>query len=165
MQRLRCTDDEGNPMPTAWKDSYVEQLHTLSVQKGSHAQTFTDRVRGILDELYQLTGPEKAVLLTAIAADVITGVHIRNDRPDVRAARSALVSAIDSIAAIGDGLDVKSHPVPHRRRRQTRRGKAVASRRVDGLHGLPRRVATTLLWRTRWNVRCDAMGVATNSPL
>jgi hypothetical protein len=49
--------------------------------------------------------PDAAIVLTAIASDVMIGVQKRNNRPDVNDACDALQKAITLLQEIDGGLD------------------------------------------------------------
>jgi hypothetical protein len=88
-------------MPTVWENSYVDRLQTLSARKAK-LQEVVDDVRRAIEPLLL---PDAAKVLTAIAADVISGVQRRNDRADVNEACAALQRAIMSLEAVDPKLD------------------------------------------------------------
>lgn len=89
-------------MPTVWENSYVDRLETLSSRKDRVHEVAED-VRRAIEAIRPL--PDAAKILAAIATDVMTGVHMRNNRADVNDACDALQKALASLEAIGPGLD------------------------------------------------------------
>lgn len=87
-------------MPTNWENSHVDQLSTVYGKKSD-----VDRaVQEVKLAIEALIGPDAAKILTAIAADVVQGIEARNERPDVRAARTALENAIKLLEAVHPNL-------------------------------------------------------------
>ncbi|WP_124475847.1 hypothetical protein [Burkholderia cepacia] len=88
-------------MPTVWENSYVDRLKTLGSQK-AQVDKVTEDVLLAIDPLIL---PDRAKILVAIAADMMSGVQKRNNRADVSNACAALQAALALLEAIGPGLD------------------------------------------------------------
>ncbi|MBR8219844.1 hypothetical protein ACT2E5_05820 [Burkholderia vietnamiensis] len=88
-------------MPTVWENSYVDRLKTLGSQK-AQVDKVTEDVLLAIDPLIL---PDRAKILVAIAADMMSGVQKRNNRADINNACAALQAALALLEAIGPGLD------------------------------------------------------------
>lgn len=88
-------------MLTIWEDSHIDRLQTLS---SDHHQLL-QAVQGVRQSIEPLILPDAAKVLTAIAADLMTGVHKRNRRADVEEACAALQNAITLLKAVAPNLD------------------------------------------------------------
>lgn len=88
-------------MPTTWNDSYADKL-PIGTASGEHA-VFLAKVRDAVDGGPIL--PSSAMMLTAVAADLLAAIESRNQVPSVIAAHAALKSALASLNAMTDMLD------------------------------------------------------------
>ncbi|NBI47981.1 hypothetical protein [Burkholderia sp. ISTR5] len=88
-------------MPTVWENSYVDRLKTLGSQK-AQVDKVTEDVLLAIDPLIL---PDRAKILVAIAADMMSGVQKRNNQADVNNACATLQAALALLEAIGPGLD------------------------------------------------------------
>ena len=88
-------------MPTVWEDSFADRIQPYFSRRDKVQEAVAD----VRQAIESLTGPDAAKVLTAVAADVLTGIQRRNDRPDVNEARAALLKAGASVDSIGGNLD------------------------------------------------------------
>jgi hypothetical protein len=88
-------------MSGAREDSYVNKLSTVYGKKSQ----VVEAVEGVRRAIEPLILPDRAKILAAIAADVMTDVEKRNQRRDVNAACAALRAAIATLEAVGPNLD------------------------------------------------------------
>lgn len=88
-------------MPTVWENYYVNRLKTLGSQK-VQVDKITEDVLLAIDPLIL---PDRAKILVAIAADIMSDIQKRNNRADVHNAYAALQAALALLEAIGPGLD------------------------------------------------------------
>ncbi len=86
-------------MPTIWENSYVDRLH-LS-QKSEMQKAVID----IRQAIEPLIGPDAVMILAAIATDVMTSIHTRNQRADVSNACDALRLSISLLKEVDSNLD------------------------------------------------------------
>jgi hypothetical protein len=88
-------------MPTVWENSYVDRLQPHFTRKNK-LQEVAENVR---HAIVPIILPDAALVLTAIATDVMTAVQTRNNRADVNDACAALRRAIAALEAIEGNLD------------------------------------------------------------
>lgn len=86
-------------MPTIWENSCVDQLF---IGNNPQVQKVTEEIRA---SVASMIGPDAAQMLVAVAADIVTGIQSRNDRPDVRAAIASLRASLAVLQAIDGNLD------------------------------------------------------------
>jgi hypothetical protein len=88
-------------MATTWENSFADRIAPHS----SRPHAIQQAVAEVRQAIESLTGPDAAKVLTAIAADVLTGIHRRNDRSDVSESLAALLKAAELVDSIGGNLD------------------------------------------------------------
>ena len=82
-----------------------ENSHVARLSLNTKSSKIEDATEKIRESVVGMINPDAAKLLVALAADIVAGIHSRNDRHDVQAALASLHASIAALDALDGRLD------------------------------------------------------------